>query len=124
MLSGDAADQGHRPHLARVAEQEDLLGGRAVGDADEIGRGVMQVTQELVDVVGEHRGGVEPQVAMQVGQAGLDAGAQRGLVGQGRGTPGSSAGSTTGAALLDEHQVPVHVQGPQLRHLAGDVIHR
>lgn len=63
-----------RPQLAWVTQQEDLLGCRPVGDAREVGLGVVQVFKDLPDVVGVHRAGVEPQVAVQVGQARLDTG--------------------------------------------------
>ena len=37
---------------------------------------------------------------------------------------GQFAGSWAGAALLDEHQIPVDVQARQHRHLAGNFLNR
>jgi hypothetical protein len=113
-----------RPHPAWVAEQEYLLHSGPVGDAHQVDLGVVQIGQDLVDIVGVHRRGVVPQVAVQVGQAGLNAGAQRGLAAARSGE--RRAGQrvrAAGATLLDEHQVPVDVEIQQIRQLTGNLSH-
>ncbi len=40
-----------------VTPREDLLDSRAVGDTQEVDPGLVQITQDLVDVIGVDRGG-------------------------------------------------------------------
>ena len=50
--AGTAAADG-----AWVTPREDLLDSRAAGDAHEVDLGLVQITQDLVDVIGVDRGG-------------------------------------------------------------------
>jgi hypothetical protein len=50
--AGTAAADG-----AWLTPREDLLDSRAVGDAHEVDLGLVQITQDLVDVIGVDRGG-------------------------------------------------------------------
>lgn len=91
--------------------QEHLLRGGAVGDPDEVDLRVLQRRQDVVDVVGEHRGGVVAQVDLEAGHARLDGRPQRRLVGQliREGRARHVRGPRT--ALFDEDEVAARVGG-------------
>ncbi len=110
--AGTAAADG-----AWVAPQEDPLDGRAAGDAHEVGLGVVQITQDLVDVIGVHRGSCRTAGRSTDGP---------GRTGRCRATRANRSGREcqavqrvrlASAAPLDEHQVPADVQIQQVRQL-------